>query len=157
MAQFLQLTANPYLKKLHFSPQGSNVIGSRLTPAKLRFQSLHERQFRSEVVSGLLGTPKRLPCKYFYDQRGSHLFDAICNLDEYYLTRTELAIMRCHAPAMAEAIGAGAMLIEYGSGNSAKTRLLLDQLRSPIAYVPIDISEKQLRISAPISQAIFGA
>jgi len=73
-------------------------------------------QFRAEVLRGLRRRFKTLPCKYFYDETGSHLFDRICELDEYYVTRTELAIMRRHAGAMAEAVGPNAVLIEYGSG-----------------------------------------
>lgn len=104
--------------------------------------------FLEDVLAGLRGRPKSLPCKYFYDQRGSRLFDAICELDEYYLTRTELAIMQRHAPEMAEQIGPGVMLIEYGSGASVKTRLLLDHLQNPAAYVPVDISRVHLQQSA---------
>ena len=102
------------------------------------------RWFMDEVLAGLESSPRCLPCKYFYDRRGSALFDQICELDEYYLTRTELAIMRRYAPEMGEQIGEGAMLVEYGSGSSSKTRLLLDHLPDPVAYVPVDISRKHL-------------
>ena len=100
----------------------------------------------AEVLAGLRRRPgrKRLPCKYFYDAGGSRLFDRICELPEYYLTRTELAIMRRHAGEMAHAIGRRAVLIEYGSGSSTKTRVLLDHLAAPAAYVPIDISGDHL-------------
>ena len=90
---------------------------------------------------------KALPCKYFYDAIGSALFDEICELDEYYLTRTELQILRTHAPEMAEAIGEDCDLIEFGSGSGLKTRLLLAALRSPRAYLPIDISREHLEKS----------
>jgi dimethylhistidine N-methyltransferase len=89
-----------------------------------------------------------LSCKYFYDRRGSELFDRICLLDEYYLTRAELAIMDQYAPEMGAQIGAGAMLVEYGSGSSVKTRYLLDGLPDPVAYVPVDISGDHLRQTA---------
>jgi dimethylhistidine N-methyltransferase len=102
----------------------------------------------AEVLAGLRGRRKRLPCKYFYDAEGSRLFDRICELPEYYLTRTELGIMRRHAGEMADAIGAQSLLIEYGSGSSIKTRLLLDRLESPAGYVPIDISGEHLTQSA---------
>jgi dimethylhistidine N-methyltransferase len=102
----------------------------------------------AEVLAGLRRWRKRLPCKYFYDAEGSRLFDRICELDEYYLTRTELAIMHRHAGEMAAAIGRRATLIEYGSGSSTKTRVLLDRLSAPAAYVPIDISGEHLRQSA---------
>lgn len=106
-----------------------------------------DSRFRSDVIVGLSAEPKRLPCKYFYDQRGSALFDAICHLDEYYLTRTELEIMDRFAPEMAREIGEEATLIEFGSGSSVKTQLLLEQLDTCV-YIPVDISRKQLQISA---------
>ncbi len=93
-------------------------------------------------------TPKQLPCKYFYDSRGSELFDRICQLDEYYLTRSELAIMDRFASEMGAQIGPGAMLVEYGSGSSVKTRYLLDDLPDAVAYVPVDISGEHLQRTA---------
>ena len=104
--------------------------------------------FRAEVLRGLRQRPKELPCKFFYDAHGSHLFDQICELDEYYPTRTELAIMRQHGQELATCLGPQNLLIEYGSGSSTKTRLLLDVLQEPAAYVPIDISKAQLRRAA---------
>jgi len=104
--------------------------------------------FRDDVVQGLQQPGKSIPSKYFYDERGSQLFDQISELEEYYLTRTEMAIMRQYAAEMAEHIGPGCLLIEYGSGSSRKTRLLLDHLREPAAYVPIDISREHLARSA---------
>jgi dimethylhistidine N-methyltransferase len=97
-----------------------------------------------EVLAGLRARPKSLPPKLFYDERGSELFAMICRTPEYYPTRTEAAIMREHAGAMASMIGPRAMLIEYGSGTADKTRILLDQLDTPVAYVPIDISREHL-------------
>ncbi|WP_237607341.1 L-histidine N(alpha)-methyltransferase [Roseimaritima sediminicola] len=85
-----------------------------------------------------------LPCKYLYDEAGSELFDQICDLDEYYLTRTELAIMQEHAGSIAQQIDRDVMLVEYGSGSSVKTQILLDALVDPVAYVPVDISEEHL-------------
>ena len=81
-----------------------------------------------DVLAGLRATPKRLSPAYLYDRRGSQLFEAICDLPEYYLTRTETAILARHAAEMAACIGAGALLLEPGSGSSRKTRLLLDAL-----------------------------
>lgn len=107
-----------------------------------------ERSFAEDVLLGLSQDPKSLPCKYFYDARGSQLFDAITELEEYYPTRTEAVIMREHAAAMAAAIGPDALIIELGSGSSIKTRLLLDQLERPAAYVPVDISAEHLERSA---------
>lgn len=97
-------------------------------------------RFLDDAVAGLTSKPKRLPSKYFYDQRGSMLFERICELDEYYLTRTELAIMRRHIRAIAQAIGERVLVIEPGSGASVKVRLLLRHLRDVVGYVPVDIS-----------------
>ncbi len=101
-----------------------------------------------EVLEGLARTPKELPPKLFYDERGSSLFDHITTLPEYYPTRTEAHIMREHGKSMAKMIGVSAMVIEYGSGSSDKTRILLDRLEDPVAYVPIDISREHLLESA---------
>jgi dimethylhistidine N-methyltransferase len=115
---------------------------------KLRAAPDGGRVFRRDVLFGLNQSPKQLPCKYFYDQRGSALFEQICDLDEYYLTRCELAIMEQFAPEMGKAIAEGALLIEFGSGSSIKTRYLLESLIQPTAYVPVDISGDHLRQSA---------
>jgi dimethylhistidine N-methyltransferase len=103
---------------------------------------------RAEILAGLRARPKRLPPKYFYDERGSALFDAICEQPEYYPTRTELGIMCAHAADIAEALGEGVMVVELGSGSSVKIRLLLDALRNPCAYVPVDISRGHLTNAA---------
>jgi dimethylhistidine N-methyltransferase len=105
-------------------------------------------QFRRDVLDGLRADQKHLPSKYFYDQRGSRLFDRICDLPEYYPTRTEMAIMHRHAPEMAECIGSGAMVVELGSGSSMKTGSLLKQVQRPICYVPVDISGEHLQEAA---------
>jgi dimethylhistidine N-methyltransferase len=104
-------------------------------------------RFRQDVLLGLQSSPRTLPCKYFYDARGSELFDRICELPEYYVTRTELQITRCHAGEMAAAIGDNARIIEFGSGSSLKTQVLLDHAHCPAAYVPVDISPTPLRDS----------
>ena len=96
------------------------------------------------VLEGLRESPKRIEPIWFYDPRGSALFERICTEPEYYLTRTELGIMRASAPQMAAALGPRVVLIEPGSGASLKTRLLLEALRAPRAYVPVDISRDQL-------------
>jgi L-histidine Nalpha-methyltransferase len=106
------------------------------------------RQFLRDVTHGLARPQKELPCKYFYDERGSELFDQICGLDEYYLTRAELAILREHAGKMADLIGEDCDLIELGSGSATKTRLLLEQLRAPRAYLPVDIAKEHLERSS---------
>lgn len=114
-------------------------------------------QFRHDVWTGLAQPQKTLPCKYFYDARGSALFEAICDLPEYYPTRTELSIMESHAAAMAERLGPQCLLVEYGSGSSRKTRLLLDRLRAPAGYVPIDISAAALADSTRALAAAYPA
>jgi L-histidine Nalpha-methyltransferase len=103
--------------------------------------------FRAEVLDGLTQTPKRISPKYFYDQRGSELFDAITELPEYYPTRTELGILEDKGEAIAEFLGDECMLVELGSGSSRKIRTLLDALE-PAAYVPLDISRDHLLGSA---------
>lgn len=103
---------------------------------------------REEVLEGLRGDPKRLPCKLFYDERGSELYERITRLDEYYQTRTEAAIMRTNIEEIVSRIESGCLLIEYGSGNSEKTRILLDHLEDIAAYVPIDISRDHLMQAA---------
>jgi L-histidine Nalpha-methyltransferase len=105
-------------------------------------------RFRADVLRGLAGPHKEIPWKYLYDEAGSALFERICTLPEYYLTRTELALMQRHAGEMAELLGPACLLIEYGSGSGAKTRLLLDRLAAPAAYVPIDISGEPLAQTA---------
>jgi len=101
----------------------------------------------SEVLEGLAATPKVLPPKLFYDDRGAQLFERICELPEYYLTRTEIAILERHAAEIAALIDDSTCLLELGSGAGVKVRLLLEHLR-PAMYVPIDISRRQLQSSA---------
>jgi dimethylhistidine N-methyltransferase len=103
--------------------------------------------FLDDVIAGLSRPRKALPPKYFYDERGSELFEAICRAPEYYLTRTETALMRQKAGEMARRLGPRCAVIEHGCGSGAKTRILLDALE-PAAYVPIDISREQLRATA---------
>ncbi|MBC8069499.1 MAG: L-histidine N(alpha)-methyltransferase [Deltaproteobacteria bacterium] len=125
----------------------STSIATALTPVPVLLHDDAERErarFLDEVRRGLSRTHKTLPTEFLYDARGSQLFDAICELPEYYPTRTELAIMREHMPAIAAALGSGITLVEYGSGSSLKTRLLLDELSSIAAYVPVDISREHL-------------
>lgn len=102
---------------------------------------------REEVLAGLTAEPKRLPPKYFYDQRGSELFEQITRLPEYYLTRTEMTLFDAHLDAFADALGDGFCLVEYGSGSSRKIRKLLERVR-PAAYVPVDISGVHLEAEA---------
>ncbi len=96
---------------------------------------------------GLASTPKRLPSWLFYDERGSALFERICQQPEYYLTRCEVALMGEHAGSIADSLGADVRLVEYGSGSGLKTRMLLRQLDHPVCYVPVEISPEPLRQS----------
>ena len=101
----------------------------------------------TEVVHGLTANNKRLPPKYFYDEMGSALFDAITRLPEYYLTRTELGLFDAYGGEMGEEAGNVASVVEYGSGSSIKIRKLLESV-DPQAYAPVDISSDHLRVSA---------
>lgn len=106
-------------------------------------------EFRADVIDGLSRTQRAIPCKYFYDDAGSRLFEEITEQPEYYVARAETALLAAHAPAIAAALGEKVDLLELGSGGSHKTRLLLDALRgSVIRYVPIDISAQHLAGSA---------
>src|SRR5690606_27839598 len=100
------------------------------------------------VLAGLRKSPKELSPVWFYDRLGSFLFDSICELPEYYITRTELEIMRAHAAEMAQHIGRNPAIIELGSGTSLKTRTLLDHMEMPATYIPVDISREHLMDAA---------
>jgi len=104
--------------------------------------------FKSEVLTGLRLPQKRIPSKFFYDQRGSQLFEQICELDEYYPTRTEISILERNSAEIAALLGDDAVLIEYGSGNSRKIRILLDAVRGHGVYIAVDISKDHLIQSA---------
>ena len=114
-----------------------------------------EESFRDAVFAGLGREPKTLPCKFFYDARGSALFEGICEVPEYYLTRTEIGILEDYAGEIARHIGAHCRLIELGSGSSRKVRILLEALETPAAYVPVDISRDYLREAAARLAADF--
>jgi dimethylhistidine N-methyltransferase len=118
----------------------------RSSPAPFQFYDLNpdSENFRRDVLQGLALRRKALAPKYFYDARGSELFEAICDLPEYYPTRTELAMTQAHAPAMAQWLGPQCLLIEYGAGSGRKTRVLIEAL-APAAYVAIDISRTALQ------------
>lgn len=108
-----------------------------------------------EILEGLSQPQKTLSSKFFYDSRGSILFDAICELPEYYLTRTELSIMQRHIDEIVGSVGPQASLIEFGSGSSQKTRMLLEKLDRLAAYVPVDISRDHLLSAAESLAADF--
>ncbi len=124
--------------------------------ARIQFHDLHPSadDLRSDVLTGLSSSPRAIPPKYFYDQKGSQLFDEITNTEEYYPTRTEMQILESYAQEIAECIGTGSLLVEPGGGSCAKVRLLLEGLR-PCAYVPMDISKDHLWIAAEQTAAEF--
>jgi len=111
-------------------------------------ETADREEFRRAVLTGLSASPRAIPAKFLYDARGSALFDAICELPEYYPTRTETAILREYAADIARLAGPGCVLVEYGSGSSVKTRLLLDAMPELDGYVPIDISREHLDMTA---------
>lgn len=114
-------------------------------------------EMRDEVIRGLTRRRKSIPAKYLYDLSGSQLFDQICEVDEYYPTRTELGIMRDSIGEIAEITGPACLLIELGSGSSLKTRILLDELEDVAGYVPVDISKSHLLAAAEEINADYPA
>lgn len=113
-----------------------------------------DRAFRSDVLAGLRQVPKAVPARWFYDEAGSRLFEDITRLPEYYLTRAEREILQARGHEFAELIGPGRAVVEFGSGSSVKTPLLLGAI-DPAAYVPLDISGDFLRASARDLSAKF--
>jgi L-histidine N-alpha-methyltransferase len=110
----------------------------------------HPEEFARDVRAGLTANPKHLSCRYFYDREGSQLFEEICRLPEYYLTRAETEILRAHAPAIIDGMAERLTLVELGSGSAVKTRLLIEAALShggSLRYVPIDISTTMLEES----------
>jgi dimethylhistidine N-methyltransferase len=124
-------------------------IGNVLDPDRLLAEA------RAEIVAGLTARQKLISPKYFYDETGSRLFDEICDLPEYYPTRTEQRIMRRHLPEMAGLVGPQAAVIEFGAGSNAKARQLLRHLEQPVAYVPVEISGEYLAGQAAELEAEF--
>ena len=113
--------------------------------------------FARDAIHGLSQPQKSLPSQYFYDERGSELFEQITEQPEYYPTRTELALLETCAPEIAETIGPNASIVEYGAGAQRKIRILLDQLKSPAAYIPIDVSGPFLRQAADVLDEDYAA
>jgi L-histidine N-alpha-methyltransferase len=116
--------------------------------------SLADPRFRADVLNGLALRPRAIPARWFYDRRGSELFEDITNLPEYYPTRVETALLKAIGPDLRGRIGSGRAVVEFGSGSSVKTPLLLGAI-TPAAYVPIDISGDFLRDSAAWIAAQF--
>lgn len=110
---------------------------------------------RRDVLRGLGQPQKSLPSKYLYDAQGSLLFDEICGLEEYYLTRIEVEILRTNLSELSDGLGPHVRLIEPGAGSGIKTEMLLRELHDPVAYVPVDVSEKSLsEAAARLSHAL---
>lgn len=118
-------------------------------------QRLRHSEFQQDVLDGLSRPQKTLSCKYLYDETGSALFDQICELDEYYLTRTETSILEQNAESIASQLDREVMLVEPGSGSSIKTQILIDSLIDPVAYVPVDISETHLLKTAENLRTLY--
>ena len=116
--------------------------------------ALDDDEFATAVLDGLSRPQKTLPCRFFYDARGSELFEEITRLPEYYPTRTETAILEAHAAEMADGVPDGGVLVEFGSGSSLKTEILLGELPRLGAYVAIDVSRE--RPAATPSERLVG-
>lgn len=123
-------------------------MGSKASNLAVSEQTADASEDLDEIIEGLKQGEKMISPKYFYDERGSQLFDEITRLPEYYPTETELAIMQDNIGEIADLIGEQASLIEFGSGSSTKIRVLLDHLKSLAVYVPVDISEEHLVAAA---------
>jgi len=121
----------------------------------LENQEPSQARFLSDVIQGLSASQKWISSMYFYDAEGSRLFDRICELAEYYPTRTELQILNEHMPDISKTLGESIMLIEPGSGSSLKTRRLLTALKDPAAYVPVEISRDHLMDAVERLEAEF--
>jgi L-histidine Nalpha-methyltransferase len=114
-------------------------------------RSSQEETFAHAVAEGLSKPQKCLPCRFFYDAVGSEIFEQLCELPEYYVTRTERKILEAYAPEIIEAAGQGLALVEFGSGSSSKTRLLIDAIftrQKRLHYIPVDISSEFLLTSS---------
>jgi dimethylhistidine N-methyltransferase len=126
---------------------------SSTTPQQL--SAAESSDFLTDAIAGLSSNPHTLPCKYFYDERGAALFQKICELPEYYITRTEIDILDRNRSDIAARLGPNIQLIGLGTGAGTKTRILMEALESPAVYIPVDISEKQLHESTDLFRKIF--
>ena len=126
----------------------STTVREQVSPPELS-------DFISDVIAGLSSNPRTLPYKYFYDERGAALFQKICDLPEYYITRTEIDILDRNRAKIASHLGPNIELIGLGTGAGTKTRILIEALETPAVYLPVDISEKQLRESTTLFRKIF--
>jgi dimethylhistidine N-methyltransferase len=130
------------------------MTGESLT-APQQVSATELSDFLTDVIAGLSSNPRTLPCKYFYDARGAALFQKICELPEYYVTRTEIDILERNRADIASQLGPNIELIGLGTGAGTKTRILIEALESPAVYIPVDISDKQLRESTALFRKVF--
>jgi len=130
------------------------MTGDSIT-APLAVSAPELAEFLADVTAGLSSNPRTIPCKYFYDARGAALFQKICELPEYYVTRTEIDILDRSRTDIASQLGPDIELIGLGTGAGTKTRILIEALENPAVYIPVDISEKQLRESTVLFRKIF--
>jgi len=118
--------------------------GRHASRAPVDAEAGDDEAFAAAVIEGLSAPQKFLPCRYFYDEQGSALFEKITELPEYYPTRTETAILEAHVAEIAGGSGGGLVLVEFGSGSSRKTEILIEAMPDLVAYVPIDVSDSAL-------------
>lgn len=146
-----------FTKQVAASRRLANTHALDLNQDDLKLTDLHPTpdDIARDTLAGLTRSQKCLLSKYFYDARGSQLFEAITQLPEYYPTRTEIALMEARMPEIAKAVGRYAHVVEYGSGSGQKTRILLDELADPVAYTPIEISRTALLASVGQLHAEF--
>jgi len=130
------------------------MIGDSIT-APPQVSAPESADFLADVIAGLSSNPRTIPCKYFYDARGARLFQKICEQPEYYVTRTEIDILGRSGADIASQLGPNIQLIGLGTGAGTKTRILIEALENPAVYIPVDISEKQLRASTALFRKIF--
>src|SRR5438270_5506709 len=109
----------------------------------------------ADVIAGLSSSPRAIPCKYFYDERGAALFQKICELPEYYVTRTEIDILDRSRADIASQLGPNLELLGLGTGAGTQTRILIEALENPAVYIRVDISQKQLRQSPALFRTII--
>jgi L-histidine N-alpha-methyltransferase len=134
---------------------GAACKATPILPDRVRVRTAVDPQFRADVLAGFAMRPQRaIPARWFYDRRGSELFEEITRLPEYYPTRTEIALLEQHCDDIRKAVGPGRAVVEFGSGSSTKTPILLDSVQAA-AYVPIDISGDFLRQSAAVLAEAF--
>lgn len=134
-----------------------SITESTSTPTETETQAAAESAFGVDLQAALAERPRSMSPKYFYDDQGSRLFDAICELPEYYPTRTELSILAACAGEVAARIGPRPEIVEFGAGSLRKVRLLLDAMQAPARYLPIDISGDYLQHSVQALRAAYPA